>query len=95
MGFDTEPTGYAKTLLSDLRGADPHCHREDGVGGRIVIVTDNDEGGHKLAEQIKALVGETGRGDLCPVCDLPARDGEDWNDVLRASSPAAPEFRHR
>jgi hypothetical protein len=88
MGFDTEPTGYAKTLLSDLRGADPRCHREDGVG-------EPDRHCHRreraLDDQIEALARETGRKDLHLVRDLPAGERTHWNDVLRASSPAAAE----
>ena len=33
MGFDTEPTGYAKTILSDLQGA-WQCLREEVVAHR-------------------------------------------------------------
>jgi hypothetical protein len=65
-----------------------------GQGGRIVIATDNDEGGRDLADQIEALARETGRADLTIVRDLPPGAGQDWNDVLKAratvSAPPAP-----
>ena len=35
-----------------------------GQGARIVIATDNDDGGRTLAEQIEAIAAETGRADL-------------------------------
>jgi hypothetical protein len=65
-----------------------------GQGSRIVIATDNDEGGRDLADQIEALARETGRADLIIVRDLPPGAGQDWNDVLKAratvSAPPAP-----
>jgi hypothetical protein len=56
---------------------------------RLVIATDNDEGGRKLADQIAAVVRDTGRKDLAVIRDLPEREGQDWNDVLRADRTAA------
>jgi hypothetical protein len=56
-----------------------------GQGARLIIATDNDPGGRSLADQIAALARETGREDLVLIRDLPAGEGEDWNDVLRAS----------
>jgi hypothetical protein len=62
-----------------------------GQGARLVIATENDAGGRALADQIEALARETGRKDLHLVRDLPAGERTHWNDVLRASSPAAAE----
>jgi hypothetical protein len=61
-----------------------------GHGARVVIATDNDEPGRTLADQIEAIAREAGREDLRIVRDLPAGEGRDWNDVLRAgpSDPA-------
>ena len=56
-----------------------------GQGSRIVIATDNDPGGHALADQIEALARETGREDLLIHRDQPPGAGQDWNDVLRAA----------
>jgi hypothetical protein len=60
-----------------------------GQGARLIIATDNDAGGRGLADQIEALARESGREDLRLVRDLPAGEGEDWNDVLRAVRAAA------
>ena len=60
-----------------------------GQGSRIVIATDNDEGGHKIAAEIEALARETDRSDLSIIRDLPAGEGQDWNDVLRAGRTPA------
>jgi hypothetical protein len=59
-----------------------------GQGSRIVIATDNDDGGRALAEQIEALARESGRGDLAVIRHLPEDEGQDWNDVLRGRSAA-------
>ena len=61
-----------------------------GQGAEIRIATDNDEGGRELAEQIAAIVAETGREDLRIVRDLPEGEGADWNDRLRERQPQAP-----
>lgn len=60
-----------------------------GQGSRIVIASDNDPGGHALADQIEALARETGRKDLLIHRDQPPGDGQDWNDVLRTARPLA------
>jgi precorrin-6B methylase 2 len=54
-----------------------------GEGARLIIATDNDEGGRRLAEAIAAVVTETGRKDIRVVRDLPEREGADWNGVLQ------------
>jgi hypothetical protein len=58
-----------------------------GQGARVVIATDNDAPGRALADQLEAIAREAGREDLLIVRDLPAGEGSDWNDVLRASPP--------
>lgn len=55
-----------------------------GEGARLILATDNDEGGRELAAAMAALVGETGRQDIHGVRDLPQREGDDWNAVLQA-----------
>lgn len=54
-----------------------------GQGSRIVIATDNDEGGHALAGQIEDVARESGREDLVVLRDLPEGEGQDWNEVLK------------
>jgi len=62
-----------------------------GEGAEIIVATDNDPDGRKLAGTLETLVRDTGRGDLRLVRDLPPREGQDWNDVLRqwGESPLA------
>lgn len=57
--------------------------RDGSFKSRVVIATDNDEGGRKLADQIEALARESGRADLDIVRDLPEGEGQDWNEVLK------------
>jgi len=61
-----------------------------GEGAEIVIATDNDPDGRKLADAIEALARETGRGDLRVSRDLPPQEGQDWNDVLRQRGESPP-----
>lgn len=51
-------------------------------GATVRIATDSDAEGEGLAEVIKALVLEAGRGDLAVERAAPV-DAKDWNDVLR------------
>jgi len=62
-----------------------------GEGAEIIVATDNDPDGRKLAGTLETLVRDTGRGDLRVARDLPPREGQDWNDVLRQrdESPSA------
>jgi hypothetical protein len=67
-----------------------------GQGACLIIATDNDEGGHKIAEEIEAIALASGREDLAVIRDLPEREGQDWNDVLRVGkSAAAPALQPR
>jgi hypothetical protein len=71
-----------------------------GQGSRIVIATDNDEGGRALAEQIQVIAGKSDRADLRIVLDLPEGEGSDWSDALRhraelAQTPAPPDSAPR
>ena len=53
------------------------------VPGAVVrIATDSEAEGEGLAEVIKALALEAGRGDLAVERAAPV-DAKDWNDVLR------------
>ncbi|WP_218922315.1 DUF3991 and TOPRIM domain-containing protein [Fuerstiella marisgermanici] len=52
----------------------------------IVLALDNDEGGHKLADQLREATATTGR---TVIEDFPLHSGDDWNDVLRQTSPTA------
>ena len=45
--------------------------------------------GRTLADRIEALTREIGREDLVLIRDLPAGEGQDWNDVLRAGTAQA------
>ena len=62
-----------------LRGAAARM----GQGAAILIATDNDPDGRKLADQIAAAIQQAGRSDLRIVRALPQGEGEDWNDRLR------------
>lgn len=61
------------------------------AGGRVIVATDNDEGGDRLADQIEALAAATERPDLVVIEDRPPVRGQDWNEVLKALS--APQAR--
>lgn len=69
------------------------------AGGRVIIATDNDEGGDRLADQIMAIAEATERADMHVITDRPPTRGQDWNDVLRAlagragANKPAPEAR--
>ena len=60
-----------------------------GQGASIRIATDNDPDGRKLAAQLAAIAANSARADLAIVQDLPAGEGSDWNDCLKANPPAA------
>ena len=49
----------------------------------IRIATNHDAGGRHLAGEIKAIALATSRADLALIDSYPAREGADWNDVLR------------
>jgi len=57
---------------------------------RVVIATDNDEGGRALAGRLEAAAAETGWEDLSVIRHLPEGDGQDWNDVLRRREGIGP-----
>ncbi len=53
---------------------------------KIILITDNDQGGDKLTARVLAAIGEgTFSGEV--IRHSPERQGEDWNDVLTASQP--------
>src|SRR5262249_28469357 len=54
-------------------------------GSAVIIATDHDAGGERLAHHIRELATETGRADLDVKEHRPERVG-DWNDTLRAMS---------
>lgn len=58
----------------------------------IVVAVDNDDGGRKLAEKITAIFGEIGIQRRALRLHMPNGSGEDWNDVLRASSVDKPKI---
>jgi len=66
-----------------------------GQGTRIIIAIAIDAGRRALADQIEAIAPETGQEELRVVRDLPASDGQNWSDVLRAASAAAAGLRPR
>jgi len=50
------------------------------VGSTVVLAVDHDDGGRKLAQQIRDALAPTG----CPIIeDVPTQPGADWNDILR------------
>ncbi|MFV0443447.1 MAG: DUF3991 domain-containing protein, partial [Planctomycetaceae bacterium] len=55
-------------------------------GSRIVLAVDHDDGGWKLATQIRAALAASG---LPIVEDIPPQPGDDWNDVLRRGNKPA------
>lgn len=48
--------------------------------GRVILALDHDEGGHRLAAQIRDALSNS-RHTL--IEDFPPNPGQDWNDVLR------------
>jgi hypothetical protein len=52
-------------------------------GGTVIIATDNDPGGQKLALSIREIAQSAGRDDLGVIEHQPDEDGQDWNDVLK------------
>lgn len=70
-----------------------HAARGLPDGGEIVLAMDNDASGRKLARAIAAALAEVDLGARSVRVHLPGREGDDWNDVLRASAerrPASP-----
>jgi len=67
-------------------------------GAEIILAMDNDEAGERLAEQIKALLSPVVGEEGIISAQVPQRDGEDWNDVLRVlrasmgENPPVPGF---
>lgn len=62
-----------------------------GQGASIILALDNDPAGRDLAVRIEALAHATNRDDLIVRTHLPGGEGQDWNDVLRASRTASPD----
>src|ERR1041385_2066114 len=60
------------------------------AGSAIVSAMDNDEAGRRLSGVIAAAIEDSGRSDVSFVEDLPAAEGDDWNDLLKGSEPPAP-----
>lgn len=56
-------------------------------GGSIIIATDQDKGGKNLAQNIKDIAAGAGREDLGIIEHRPDKEGQDWNDALRALIP--------
>ncbi len=59
----------------------------DGMepGSKIIAAVDHDDGGDKLAEQIKGVFEALRRSDIAFRRHSPENPGSDWNDVQRAS----------
>ena len=77
----------AKPGLTDFSGVWAYIPKM-GQGAAIIIATDNDTGGRKMAGQVAASADENGRADLQIVQDLPEGEGRDWNNVVRAVAHA-------
>jgi hypothetical protein len=62
------------------------------AGAEMVAAFDADDAGRKLVEVTRGAVaivaGSTGRSELIFKARLPARDGEDWNQVLQKTAAA-------
>ena len=52
-------------------------------GSEIVSAMDCDEAGRILSHTVERAVGRAGRADLVFRAHSPAREGDDWNDVLK------------
>lgn len=52
------------------------------AGSTVVLAFDNDDGGHKLAQQIREALASIAAN---VTEDFPPANGADWNDVLRQS----------
>lgn len=64
------------------------------LGGAIILATDNDDAGRRLAEELKALAPTSS----CIIFDSPAPQyGKDWNDVLfsRANNRPSVQVQHQ
>jgi hypothetical protein len=61
------------------------------AGAKIVAAFDADDAGRQLVEAIREAVASVanrpGRGDLIFEAQLPAKEGEDWNQVLQNVVP--------
>ena len=44
---------------------------------RLILATDDDPGGHALADQIEAIDREAGREDLAVICHQSPGEGQD------------------
>ena len=56
-------------------------------GSRVVIATDNDDGGHALAAKIRDALRTV---DIQIIQHHPELPGDDWNDVLSQTRPSDP-----
>ena len=53
----------------------------------LVIATDHDDGGDKLASSIRVCVESSGHSDVAIKEHRPSHQSDDWNDVLKAAAP--------
>lgn len=51
---------------------------------KIILATDNDEAGNKLASELEVLATTVVKSDV-PIVRTAPQTGKDWNDVLRKS----------
>lgn len=59
-------------------------------GGTVILATDRDAGGDHLAAAIREIAEQTERPDLGLLEHRPDKDGQDWNDALKAAIMPAP-----
>jgi hypothetical protein len=59
-------------------------------GGTIIIATDNNPGGTRLATTIRTIAAATGREDLGIDENRPEIEGQDWNNVLHPTPEPQP-----
>lgn len=54
------------------------------AGGHVIIATDNDAGGDKLAAELRNMLSDI-ESPIVIIDDRPEIRGEDWNDMLKRS----------
>lgn len=62
-----------------------HIIRKLPDNSAVIAAMDNDKAGHRLAEKIITLLGDSSHATARFVKDMPSGTEEDWNDVLHAS----------
>ena len=56
-------------------------------GSEVIVATDNDDAGRKLANMIEKAVADAKRPAIAFRTHLPASQDADWNEILQGSFP--------